>query len=121
MNSNKSDLNKDLTHGSSHWKHQRITALALIPLILWFVFTIALIGKSNYKHSIDLVSNYINASLFLLLIIFAFWHANLGIQVVIEDYISSKNSQRLLKFVIKFIFISLSIIAILSVLKIAFS
>ena len=120
-NSNKSNNPKNFTHGSNHWKHQRITAIALIPLMLWFVFTIALMGKSNYEHSINLVSNYINASLFLLLIIFAFWHASLGIQVVIEDYISSKNTQKLLKFVIRFILISLSIISIISVLKIAFT
>ena len=107
-------------HGSKHWLIQRITAILLIPLIIWFVFSLAFLSKSDYENSINYIVFFPNTILFLLLIFVAFYHAQLGIQVVIEDYISSQKAQSLLIFVIKSILNLLGLIAILSILKIAF-
>ena len=51
---------------------------------------IAFMGGSDYQTSLNTISNPFNATLFLLLILVSFWHAQLGLQVVLEDYISKK-------------------------------
>mgnify|MGYP006133502645 CR=1 FL=1 len=104
--------------GLHHWWSQRLTALALIPLMLWFVSIIAFMGGSDYQSSYDAVSNPFNATLFLLLILASFWHAQLGLQVVLEDYISSKITRITLIVIMKFILTGTGVLAALSVLRI---
>ena len=105
-------------HGLSHWIAQRVTAIALVPLTIWFVSLVAFMKSSNYETAIETVSNPLNATLFLLLIIATFWHAQLGLQVVIEDYISNKMTRMTLIIITKFIFVIIGVLCALSVLKI---
>lgn len=117
----KNNIDKHIAHiGSKHWLFQRLSAIALIPLISWFVFSLAVLGKSNFESSINFITFFPNTILFIILIFVAFWHAQLGLQVVIEDYISSKKIQSPLIFFIKSLLNLLGIVAILSILKIAF-
>ena len=105
-------------HGLSHWIAQRVTAIALVPLTIWFVSIIAFMKNSNYDTAIETVSNPLNATLFLLLIIATFWHAQLGLQVVIEDYIANKMTRMTLIIITKFIFAIIGVLSALSVLRI---
>ena len=105
-------------HGLSHWIAQRVTAIALVPLTIWFVSLIAFMKSSNYETAIETVSNPLNATLFLLLIIATFWHAQLGLQVVIEDYIANKMTRMTLIIITKFIFAIIGVLSALSVLRI---
>ena len=105
-------------HGLSHWIAQRVTAIALVPLTIWFVSLIAFMKSSNYETAIETVSNPLNATLFLLLIIATFWHAQLGLQVVIEDYIANKMIRMTLIIITKFIFAIIGVLSALSVLRI---
>jgi len=76
--------------GVSHWWAQRVTAVALLPLGLWFVFSIAvLIGSNNsdYLGVVDWIAAPINAVLLILFIATVAYHSALGVQVVIEDYV----------------------------------
>ena len=104
--------------GLHHWWSQRLTALALIPLMLWFVSMIAFMGDSDYQTSLNTISNPFNATLFLLLILVSFWHAQLGLQVVLEDYISKKIIRITLIIIMKFTLTGIGILAALSVLRI---
>ncbi len=71
--------------GVDHWWRQRLTAIALVPLGLWFVVgAIGLVG-ADYNAAADWVASPLNAVLLLLLILATFLHAELGLQVVIED------------------------------------
>lgn len=81
----------DATH---HWWHQRITAIALIPLVLWFTTNALLIlnGDLIFNHFLVL-SSKISVMFFTLLLLIALYHSTLGVQVIIEDYISSKTCQ----------------------------
>ena len=75
--------------GSHHWIAQRMTAVALVPLTLWFVISlISLIGGDLAGIKAWLSSPF-NAVLMILTLIAGFHHAQLGLQVVIEDYIHS--------------------------------
>ena len=73
--------------GTHHWIAQRMTAVALIPLTLWFVISlIGLIG-ADLDAVKDWLSSPFNAVMMILTLIAGFHHAQLGLQVVIEDYI----------------------------------
>ena len=76
--------------GLHHWWMQRVTAIALIPLTLWLIYAVASIADAGYKTVIEELSSPLNSSLIISLIIAAFYHAALGMQIVFEDYISSK-------------------------------
>ncbi len=73
--------------GVHHWWMQRLTALALIPLCLWFVWACTGLVGAGYLEARAFVANPVNALLFASLVIAMFWHAQLGLQVVIEDYV----------------------------------
>jgi succinate dehydrogenase / fumarate reductase membrane anchor subunit len=73
--------------GVEHWWRQRVTALALVPLTLWFV--VAVIGLVGADHAVFVawVKNPMVAVFLVLLLVATFYHAALGLQVVIEDYV----------------------------------
>ena len=78
--------------GSDHWWWQRLPALLLVPLSLWFVASIwwLVIGGATYEAFQDWLSGPVAAILMLLFIGMMFYHLKLGLQVVIEDYVHSK-------------------------------
>ena len=106
-------------HGLGHWITQRVTALALLPLTLWFVSIVALMTDSSYESALTIVSNPFNATLLILLIVSIFWHSQLGLQVVIEDYIFNKFIRLFLFIIMKFIMTAFGVLSVLLVIKIA--
>ena len=104
--------------GLHHWWLQRLTAIALIPLTIWFVTIIAFINEADYQQSIDLISQPFNGTLLILFIIASFWHSQLGMQVVIEDYVSQKFMRITLLIIVKYFFIFIGIRSVISILKI---
>ena len=78
--------------GSNHWWWQRLTALLLVPLSLWFVASIwwLVIGGATYEAFQDWLSGPVAAILMLLFIGMMFYHLKLGLQVVVEDYVHTK-------------------------------
>ena len=105
--------------GSHHWWLQRVTALALVPLSLWFVFSI--IGHIGDSHS-EISAWMAQPSVALLLILylcFMFFHAQLGVQVVIEDYVHSEPVKIVSLLFVKAIAIVAGLASILSVLRLA--
>ena len=108
---------KDGTH---HWWMQRLTAIALVPLIIWFVISvITLIGKDHAAFK-AWVGNPISATLLILVIAATFHHAQLGLQVVFEDYVHSEGMKLACILVVKGLALVLAGIGIVSVLRIAF-
>ena len=73
--------------GSHHWWTQRVTAIALLPLTLWFGIAIVMIPGAEYKQIVGWISYPWNTVMLISTIIAVFYHAILGIQVVIEDYV----------------------------------
>lgn len=76
--------------GLHHWWAQRVTAVALIPLTVLFAFQVVLLSMSDYKTVIDCIGSPWSSALIISLIVAAFYHAALGMQVIYEDYISNK-------------------------------
>jgi succinate dehydrogenase / fumarate reductase membrane anchor subunit len=75
--------------GSHHWWAQRLSAIALIPLVLWLVASLAVVATADYATAVDWLRSPWNSALLILLIGAMFYHAQLGMQVVFEDYIST--------------------------------
>jgi succinate dehydrogenase / fumarate reductase membrane anchor subunit len=73
--------------GTQHFKMQRLTALANLVLVLWFVFAVASLEGTDYLSVRAWLASPVSASLMILLVISTFYHARLGVQVVIEDYV----------------------------------
>ena len=73
--------------GTDHWWAQRVTAVALIPLIGWAVFSLLMLGRLDHDALVQWIDRPINTIALLLLLGTLFYHSELGIQVVIEDYV----------------------------------
>ena len=73
--------------GSSHWWAQRLTAVALVPLTIWFAFSLLGIPLGEYATLFLWIAKPLNAILLILFVLILVYHSSLGLQVVIEDYV----------------------------------
>lgn len=106
--------------GVQHWWMQRMTALALIPLSLWFVFSIARYHLADYATMVAWLHNPYAAIALVLYFAAMFYHSMLGVQVVIEDYVGREAVKLVLLLLVKAAHAVLGVAAIFAVLKIAF-
>ncbi|MEE8339284.1 MAG: succinate dehydrogenase, hydrophobic membrane anchor protein [Xanthomonadales bacterium] len=79
-------------HGSAktgvhHWYAQRASAVLLVFLVGWLVYSIFTLAGTGHAEAVDFISSPINAAFLILLLLTLFFHAMLGLQVVIEDYV----------------------------------
>ena len=106
--------------GTHHWYVERLTSLALIPLTVWFVIVaLRLVGHSRLDVA-HWAANPINAALAAALVIVTFHHTQLGLQVVIEDYIHVERVRWPLMLAIKGLAFLLGLACLMSILKLAF-
>ncbi|WP_428312117.1 succinate dehydrogenase, hydrophobic membrane anchor protein [Hydrocarboniphaga sp.] len=105
--------------GVHHFWVQRLTALALIPLTLWFVFSVARLAGGDYESTYLWVHYPPFAVTLVLFLIIAFWHAVLGVQTVIEDYVSHEGWKLSMLVAVKFGLAILGAICVFAVLKVA--
>ena len=105
--------------GFEHWWTERITAVALLPLTIWFAASIIAYSGSDYQTFINWLSSPVVAVLMVFLLIAVFWHMALGLQVVIEDYVhSSAKIWSLL--IVRLVCFTMPVAGILAVLSIIF-
>jgi succinate dehydrogenase / fumarate reductase membrane anchor subunit len=79
-------------HGSAkegvhHWYAQRASAILLIVLVGWLLFAIMRLSGADHTEAAAFVAQPVNAAFLALLLVTMFYHAMLGLQVVIEDYV----------------------------------
>ena len=117
-NCNKNKNIVSLNSGLSHWKLQRLSAILIVPLIVWFLFSIMVNMSSEYKEAIEWVVNPINSILLIFLLAGIFYHSAMGIQVVFEDYVSNINLRKKLIIFSNLLIFVLATISIFSILKI---
>jgi len=105
--------------GTHHFIVQRLTALALIPLALWLVISLICRAGATHDEFTAWISSFPVALGLVLLLGATFWHASLGLQVVVEDYVHGKGTRILSLVAIKFACFTLAVAGILSVILIA--
>jgi succinate dehydrogenase / fumarate reductase membrane anchor subunit len=106
--------------GTEHFWAQRVTAVALIPLTLWFVFSVMSLGGADHAAASAWMQSPVNAVLLLLLIVATFHHMQLGMQVVIEDYIHVEALKIGALVIVKGASLLLGVAAAFAVLKVSF-
>jgi succinate dehydrogenase / fumarate reductase membrane anchor subunit len=107
--------------GFHHWWLQRLTALAMIPLTVWFVLQLLthLAGAERYQVAAWLERPFVALALVALLIA-TLTHAKLGIQTVLEDYVHSHARKLVLLLLNQFLFIGLAAAGVFAVVKLHF-
>ena len=105
--------------GLHHWWHQRLTALALVPLMILSLIMVARIGTLDYAGAMAMMANPFIAALLLLLVIVGFYHAALGLQVVLEDYVAAEGKRMMAIIIVKMTLFALATLTILSILKVS--
>ena len=105
--------------GVSHWWTQRITAVGLVVLVLWFVVLALGLLHADYATARAAVAKPWNAVLLIAFLVSALWHAVLGLQVVIEDYVHTRWKEIVLLVAIKFLAVLSVLAGTLAVLRIA--
>ncbi|MCZ6559281.1 MAG: succinate dehydrogenase, hydrophobic membrane anchor protein [Gammaproteobacteria bacterium] len=75
--------------GTGHWWMQRVTALALVVLGFWFIISLVAIGDFGYQHTVAWLARPLNAVLLSSFVMTLLYHSKLGVQIVIEDYVSA--------------------------------
>ena len=106
--------------GVGHWWSQRLTAIALAPLSVWFVWLMCRLSASNYTTARDALSSPVHAIPMILFVYALFHHAQLGLQVVIEDYVHQRSAEIVLLVLIKFLFLVAGLTSAIAILLLLF-
>lgn len=104
--------------GTHHFWNQRLTAIALIPLTLWIMISIVSMTTMDYKTVTVWMGTPLNAILVLIFILALYYHALLGVQIVIEDYVHTEWQKIACIILIKFLIILTGLASMLAVLKV---
>lgn len=108
-------------HGSEHWINQRVTALANILLTVWLVASFFMLPNTEYKTVAEWLAQPLVAVPMILMIISIFWHARLGLQVFIEDYVPNEGSRLAALMILNFYVVGCAAFGIFVVAKHAFT
>ena len=101
---------------SQKWIFQRISALIVVPLIIWFLISLISLSTGDYNSVINFFSKPLFLFLTIILLITGFFHAKIGLSEIFEDYIQDekiKNVANLLVFLLSIIIPSITIIFLL--------
>jgi succinate dehydrogenase / fumarate reductase, membrane anchor subunit len=105
--------------GASHWKLQRLTAISNALLVLWFIFSVATFSEASYAAVAAWLARPLPAALMVLLLISVFWHARIGLQVIIEDYVHNEPARLASLVAVTLLTFGLGAACVVAVLKVS--
>jgi succinate dehydrogenase / fumarate reductase membrane anchor subunit len=103
--------------GAAHWWAQRLTAVALVPLTLWFVWSALHLVGASHEAMLAWIGGPIPVVLLIALVLATFYHLALGMQMVIEDYVAGELARLITLLLIKGTIIILALTCLVSILK----
>jgi succinate dehydrogenase / fumarate reductase membrane anchor subunit len=103
--------------GTSHWWMQRVTAVALIPLTYWLITFLNLSLNAPYQHTVEWLAIPLNTLCIVAWVLAVFYHAALGLQVVIEDYIAAEGVKIAAVWTVNMSFLLLALAALIAVFR----
>jgi len=103
--------------GLPHWRSQRVSALFLLLLIPWLIWSLLQLAGTGYTEAVAFAASPVNATFLILLLVCLLYHAMLGLQVVIEDYIHHHGLALALLFAIRLAAAAGMIAGVIHVLK----
>jgi succinate dehydrogenase / fumarate reductase membrane anchor subunit len=121
----RSPLGKALGTGSAkegvhHWWMQRLTSIALVPLAIWFIVSLLSLSSLDHATVIAWMAQSWTALLLILFVLVATWHSQLGVRVVVEDYVHEAGVKTLTLVVITFAHALVAAAGVFAILKVAF-
>jgi succinate dehydrogenase / fumarate reductase membrane anchor subunit len=106
--------------GTAHWWAQRLSAVALIPLTLWFLFSLLLLPELDYVTVRTWLAVPMSGFLAMLLVVVLTYHAYLGTNVVVEDYVHAHAAKLFLLLSLRFVYVLCGGAGIFAIMRIAF-
>jgi succinate dehydrogenase / fumarate reductase, membrane anchor subunit len=106
--------------GVHHWWAQRITAVALIPLVTWFAISLIMLSGADYAVVRAWIGSPVVMVLLTLTIVIGLHHGQLGMQEVVEDYVHSEGMKLALIVLLRFTAVFFGLAAIVAILRIGF-
>ncbi len=106
--------------GTQHWVAERISAIALVPLSLWFVYSVVALNGADHATFKIWLGEHGNALLMISFVVALFYHAKMGLEVVVEDYVHNETLKVTTHFFIKFATFLSGLSCILATLRVAF-
>lgn len=104
--------------GTTHWWYQRLTAIVLVPLSMWIMISLVLMTSMDHAMVTGWIKVPVNTILLILFIVSLFYHAQLGMQVVIEDYVDPEWQKITSIILVKFLSLLAGLASVLAILKI---
>ena len=106
--------------GVKHWWAQRLTAVALIPLVVWFAISLVMLSAADYDIARAWIGSPLVMVLLILTIVIGLHHGQLGLQVVIEDYVHGDGWKLALIVAVRFVAVIFGLAAVVAILRIGF-
>ena len=108
-------------HGVGQFITERVTAIALVPLVVWGIWSAIIVARGGYAGAIGWITSPLNAVLLSLTLVVGFWHMQVGMRVIIEDYVEKAFGRAALLLLNLFVCVLFGALAVFSVLKLAFT
>jgi len=105
--------------GVAHWWHQRVSAIALAPLTIWFIWVLFQTIGQDYATVREYLRQPWTATLMISYLVCLFYHGRLGLQVVIEDYVHQRGIETTLQILVKFAAFLIGAASVIAMLRIA--
>jgi len=106
--------------GAHHWWLQRLTSIALVPLSIWFTVSILALPSMDRATVITWMAQSWTALLLIVLVLVATYHSQLGVRVVVEDYVHAPGMKTLTLVILTFVHTLLAVAGVFAILKVAF-
>jgi len=105
--------------GVHHWWVQRLTSVALVPLSVWFVVSVLSLPSLDHATVTAWLGQLWTAVFLILLVLTAVWHSQLGVRVVVEDYVHGPGAKALTLALVTFFHVVVAAAGVLAILKVA--
>ena len=105
--------------GVHHWGVQRISAIALVPITVWFTVSLLSLPSLDHVTVVTWMAQSWTALLLILLVLVATWHSQLGVRVVVEDYVHNSGLRTLTLVILMFVHAFLAVAGVFAILKVA--
>ena len=103
-------------HARQHWVSQRITSIAIVILGFWFVYQLLFVLTSfDHPEVFAWASDPLNAIILLLLSLYAIYHAELGVQTVLEDYVATERLRTYTLYLLRFLRVMVVVISFVAI------
>lgn len=120
----RSPLGKVLGAGSAkqgvhHWWVQRLTSVALVPLSVWFLVSLLALPSLEHATVVAWMAQSPTALLLVLLVLIGAWHSQLGVRVVVEDYVHGAGARIVTLVALGFAHVLIAAAGVMAVLRVA--